>query len=163
MKRIALVAAAVLACAIVPSQAFSEDDYKWWNPGPPNKPGPGNPNGTISYGYSNGTISYGFSNSTNDKRDGDDHEKHPKCIPNHHGKGKHKGERECDGSDKGRGHAWGHSTNMTGNSSMPSAFHAPITPEKNRQNLGELLRQISSSQHGPLTHGTGQVHKGPHH
>lgn len=157
MKRIALVAAAVLACAVIPSQAFSEDDYTWWNPGKTHG---------IWSGFSNSTMSYGFSNSTNSQRDGDDkddHEKHPKCVPNHHGRGKHKGERECDGSDKGKGHAWGHGTNMTGSGSTPSSFNSQITPEKNRHNLSEIVRNISSIQHQGIGHGAGKGHKNSHH
>src|SRR5579875_3910111 len=153
MKALALVAAAVLACAIIPPQAFSDDDYNWWAKGTP---------GDFWSGYSNGTMSYDFSNGTrNDDSHHDDHG--PKCAPHADGKGNHKGEKECDGADqvKARGHALGKTLNQTWKNFTTQDNQGPITPEKNRQGLDRILNDMSSSHHN-VSLRLGHGHPGGH-
>lgn len=162
MKALALVAAAVLACAIVPLQAFSDDDYNWGQEQQGNF-WYGYSNSTISFEDSNKTMSYGFSNGT--RGDDSHHGGHgPKCAPNDNGMGKHRGEKECDGADpaNGLGHAWGKTLNQSWKNFTSQENQGPITPEKNRQGLDHVLRDISANHHANAALGLGHGHQNGH-
>ena len=138
----------MLACSLVPLQAFSDDDYNWWQGNLPHRAWSGYSNRTMTFGFSNETISYEFSNGT---RNDDSHhgDKGPKCAPHEDGRGRHRGEKECDGADpgNGRGHAWGKLLKPGAGNPASQDIQGPITPEKNRQGLDNVIRDISSGHH----------------
>ena len=164
MKILALAAAAILACAIIPMQAFSDDNYNWMPPGLKHNFWFGYSNSTFSFGYSNKTMSFGYSNSTHDdddEKDGDDsHHKGPNCMPLLEGHGLHLGEKKCLGIDPKNSTkpTSGHATNPPGKNS--THYNETITPEKNKQNLYEIVKQISHAPHANTSQGQGpNIHK----
>lgn len=172
MKTLAFIAAAVLACAIVPLQAFSDDNYQWGDSGNQtgsssehsNDNGPNDDsNETISFGDSNGTVSFGFSNSTNEQNESDNrvhHHEHDsedhRCGNPTNSTGNFTGEDGCKEINwSNNGHHLGQIMNQFGinNTSWSDGM---ITSDKNKHALSDIMTGVEHgwhSNHAKAGHG----------